>query len=146
MIIGDGATKADRRYLDNLKNLTKMLGLEEKVIFTGWLKKEELWRTFRAADLFVLPSQREGMPNVILEALGVDLPCLGSNIQGVKDVLQYETLMFDPLDDKAIAQEIREIFSDSLFSNKIRKLCQERKGAFMFDWKERLYQMVIGQS
>jgi glycosyltransferase involved in cell wall biosynthesis len=146
LIMGDGTTRAGLRYLDNLKNLTKTLELEKKVIFTGWLEKEELWRTFRAADLFVLPSKREGMPNVILEALGLGLPCLGSNIPGVKDVLQYEALMFDPLDEEAIAQKIRQVFSDNLLFDKIKRLCQERKGTFMFDWKEKLYQMVMGRS
>jgi glycosyltransferase involved in cell wall biosynthesis len=146
LIIGSGTTKADHRYLDNLKNLTKTLGLEKKVCFAGWLKKEELWRIFRGADLFVFPSKREGMPNVMLEALGADLPCLGSNIPGIKDVLQYEELVFDPLDEEAIAQKIRQIFSQNLFFDKIKRLCQERKKVFVFDWEEKVYQMVIGRS
>jgi glycosyltransferase involved in cell wall biosynthesis len=145
LIIGDGSTKADFRYQDYLKKLTDSLDLGKRVIFTGWLKKEELWKIFQSADLFVLLSISEGMPNVILEALGVDLPCLGSNIPGVNDILQYEELLFDPLDEEAIVQKIRQIFSSSVLFEKIKILCQERKKVFIFDWKEKVSQIVVRQ-
>ncbi len=141
-IIGDGSTKEDTHYLENLKAITKELDLEKKVIFTGWLQKEEMWRTFRAADLFVLSSLNEGMPNALLEAMGCNIPCLGSNIPGIRDILNYKELMFDPLDEKAIADKVRRFFSDFQYSNYIISLCQERKKAFVFDWKEKIFQMV----
>ncbi len=141
-IIGEGTTKEDALYLDNFKKMIKELGLEQMVIFTGWLQKEELWRTFRASDLFILPSLDEGMSNVLLEALGLNLPCLGSKIPGVEDILQHEELMFDPLDVEALANKIRDIFSDVLLFEKVKYLCQERKKVFLFDWKETLFQIV----
>ena len=141
-IIGDGATKEDTPYLENLKEVTKELGLEKMVIFTGWLQKEEMWKIFRSADLFLLSSLNEGMPNVLLEALGLNLPCLGSNIPGIKDILQYEELMFDPSDEEALSTKIKQFFSDDQYFQKIKGLCQERKRAFLFDWKERMFQAV----
>ncbi len=95
-----------------------------------------------AADLFVLPSRSEGMPNAMLEALGADLACIGSNIPVVKDILKYDELMFDPLDVEALANKIRDIFSDVLLFEKVKYLCQERKKVFLFDWKETLFQIV----
>jgi glycosyltransferase involved in cell wall biosynthesis len=89
-----------------------------------------------------MPSINEGMPNAMLEALGFDLPCIGSNIAGINDILQYKELMFDPLDEKAIAEKIQHAFYDSQFFNKIKELCQERKKAFTFDWKEKVFQMA----
>ena len=77
LIVGEGSAKTDFHYQNYLKELTETLGLDKRVIFTGWLEKEELWKIFRAADLFVLPSKSEGMPNAMLEALGFDLPCFG---------------------------------------------------------------------
>ena len=76
-----------------------------------------MWRTFRAADLFVLSSLSEGMPNVLLEALGLDLPCFGSRIPGIQDILLHEELMFDPQDEKAIADKVRHFFSNRTHSN-----------------------------
>ena len=81
---GDGSTEADLRYKDFLQELAKKLEVDKKVIFTGWLEKEELWKIYLASDLFVLPSLSEGMPNALLEALGVGLPCLGSRIPGLR--------------------------------------------------------------
>jgi len=142
LIVGDISTETDLRYKNSLQGLAKKLEVDKRVIFTGWLEKEDLWKIYLAADLFVLPSLSEGMPNAMLEALGVDLPCIGSNIAGINDILQYEELMFDPLDEKAIAEKIQHAFYDSQFFNRIKELCQERKKAFTFDWKEKAYEMI----
>lgn len=142
LVAGEGSTKSDFHYKDDLKNLVKTLGLGKQVIFTGWLQQEDLWMIFHASDLFVLPSKSEGMPNVILEAMGRDLPCIGSDIPGIRDIFQYDELMFDPSDETALADKIHQILSDHQFFDKLKRLCQERKKAFAFDWKERAIQMV----
>ena len=130
--MGDGSTEADFRYKDSLQGLAKKLGVDKQVIFTGWLEKEDLWKIYLASDLFVLPSLSEGMPNAMLEALGVGLPCMGSNIPGIKDILQYEELMFDPRDEKALVDKIQQLFTDRQFLDKVKRLCQTRKDVFDF--------------
>ena len=142
LVVGDGSTKADFQYRDYLKGLAKTLEADKQVIFTGWLEKEDLRKIYLAADLFVLSSKSEGMPNVMLEAMGIGLPCIGSNIPGIRDILQYDELIFDPLDEKALVDKIWQIFSDNPFFDRVRRLCQERKKVFLFDWKERAFQMV----
>ena len=142
LIVGDGKTEADLRYKDFLQGLTKKSGVDRQIIFTGWLEKEDLWKIYLASDLFVLPSLSEGMPNALLEAIGLDLPCLGSRIPGVVDILQYEELLFDPHDSETIAEKVKQFFSNGEVRNRILKLCHERKKAFDFDWKERAFQMV----
>ena len=142
LIVGDGSTEADFQYGDFLKARAKELKVEERVIFTGWVEKEELWKIYLASDLFVMPSINEGMPNALLEALGFDLPCLGSRIPGIIDILEYDELMFDPLDEQALAGKIGKFFSDDQHSKDIIQLCRERKKAFVFDWKEKVFQMV----
>jgi glycosyltransferase involved in cell wall biosynthesis len=140
--VGDGSTEADFQYRDFLKARAKELKVEERVIFTGWVEKEELWKIYLASDLFVMPSINEGMPNVMLEALGCDLPCLGSNIPGIQDILQYPELMFDPLDQKALTDKIQQIFSDRELFDRLKGLCRERRRRFLFNWKERMFQIV----
>jgi len=142
LIVGDASLNSDFWYKNHLKELIKTLGLGKRVIFTGWLKKEELRKILSAADLFIMPSTREGMPNAMLEALGVGLPCMGSNIPGIKDILHYEDLMFDPLEKESLLQKIQGFFSDRQFFDKVKRLCQERKKAFTFDWKEKVFQMA----
>ena len=142
LIVGDGSTKADLRYKQDLKQLTEKMDLTKRIIFTGWLEKEHLWRIFRASDLFILSSKNEGMPNAMLEALGLGLPCMGSRIPGIIDILQYDELLFDPLDEEALAQKIQHLFSDHQYPQEIKGLCEDRKKIFIFDWKEKVFHAV----
>jgi len=89
-----------------------------------------------------LPSLNEGMPNAMLEALGLDLPCIGSDIPGIRDILKHKELMFDPMDEESLLQKLRLFFLNDQFSDQLRKLCQERKRFFSFDWEEKLFQIV----
>jgi glycosyltransferase involved in cell wall biosynthesis len=146
LIVGDGSTEADFRYKDSLQGLAKELGVDKQVLFTGWLEKEELWKIYIACDLFVFPSLSEGMPNAMLEALGVGLPCMGSNIAGIKNILQYEELMFVPQDEKALTNKIQQFFTEKQFFDKVKRLCQQRKDLFVFDWKERAFEMITETS
>jgi glycosyltransferase involved in cell wall biosynthesis len=86
------------------------------------------------------------MPNTLLEALGSNLSCLGGNIAGVKDILQYEELMFNPQDEEALVNKIQHIFNDRQLFDKVKRLCQERKEVFKFDWKEKVFQMIPGKN
>jgi glycosyltransferase involved in cell wall biosynthesis len=142
LIVGDGSTEADLSYKDSLQGLAKKLGVDENVILTGWLEKEEFGKVYIASDLFVLPSLSEGMPNVLLEALGSGLPCIGSNIAGIKDILHYDEMLFDPLDDRALSHKIRQLFSDIEFFELVKNLCQERKNVFVFNWKEKVFERI----
>ncbi len=127
-IIGDGSSEADIHYVDGLRKLARRLDLEKKVIFTGWVEKGELWRLLRVADLFILPSLKEGMPNVLLEALGCDVPCLGSNIPGIRDILWHDELMFDPDDEEVLTHKIGTFFlRPELFFNLVVQLCLQKK-------------------
>ncbi len=144
LIVGDASTIADFHYRDSLQGLAKRLEVDKQVIFTGWLEKEDLWKIYLASDLFVMHSINEGMPNALLEALGVGLACMGSNIPGIKDILHYEDLMFNPLEEESLLQKIQGFFSDRQFFDKVKLLCQERKDVFVFDWEERVFEMITG--
>jgi glycosyltransferase involved in cell wall biosynthesis len=60
-------------------------GLADRVTFTGETFATE--RYYRAADLLVLPSAREGLPNALMEAMASGLPCIASRLPGTTDVL-----------------------------------------------------------
>jgi glycosyltransferase involved in cell wall biosynthesis len=51
---------------------------------------------YRMADIFILPSMNEGMPNVVLEAMSTGLPCLANKVSGAEDIINGENgLLFD---------------------------------------------------
>jgi L-malate glycosyltransferase len=72
--------------LPQLRDLAAGLGLNKYVDFKGHY--EEMTDIYRNADLLVLPSLREGMPNVVLEAMASGLPVLAADIGGCRELLQ----------------------------------------------------------
>jgi glycosyltransferase involved in cell wall biosynthesis len=59
--------------------------------YTDWIED-----FYRMADMFILPSMNEGMPNVILEAMSTGLPCLANKVSGAEDIINGENgLLFD---------------------------------------------------
>lgn len=74
-------------------------------------------RYFRAADVYVLPSVREGLPLALIEAMSSGLPCVASLLEGSTDVLidhQVNGLLVAPDDEAGMAAALRLLLSDRL--------------------------------
>lgn len=67
VLIGNVHTESDKKYLEELKVLIKELNLEDKIIFPGFQKNPYPW--VKNAELFVMSSNSEGLPLVLVEAL-----------------------------------------------------------------------------
>ena len=133
IIIGDVSTR-DLDEKKKLKRLVASLELSERVIFTGW--RMDACDIVKSSDLFVLPSLSEGCPLSLLEALGLGVPCLGSRIPAVEEVLGYEELLFDPVKENELTQKLLSS-RDQKTLTRWRKLSEERGAAYTFDWNNR---------
>ena len=71
-----------------IKELITTCGVEEQVILTGFLNENELADYFLLADLFVLPSKKEGFGIVFIEALACGLPVICGNADGSVDAIR----------------------------------------------------------
>lgn len=87
-IVGDGILK------DHLENLVNTHNLEEKIIFLGWLEKDEVLREMKSAHFLFLLSEIEGLSNSGLEAYSLGLPIIASNSPGVRDFVKNEITGF----------------------------------------------------
>lgn len=85
-IVGEGPLR------NRLKALIDELDLSEQAHLIGGQSNETLQQWFNAADLSVLVSAREGMPNVVLESLACGTPVLATRVGGVPEVLVSEQL------------------------------------------------------
>ncbi|MGB5771561.1 MAG: glycosyltransferase family 4 protein, partial [Crocosphaera sp.] len=93
-----------------LEQLTKDLGIGDRVIFAGFVPTEDLVNHYRLADAYIMPSQ-EGFGIVYLEAMACGVPVLSGNADGSADPLQDGTLGW-PVphrDPDAVAQGCIEI-------------------------------------
>ena len=100
VIIGDGSLRA------SFEEFAKSLGIHDYVQFTGLLPSSDDVRSIMLdADMFVFPTQGEGLPRGILEAMAIGLPVLSTPVGGIPEVIDRKYL-FNPLDSDAFAKEI----------------------------------------
>lgn len=142
VIVGDGTYRA------SLQAMARDLGIQDSIIFPGRVSDELLPSYYRAADLFALPSLKEGFGIVFLEAMYYAKPCIGVRAGGVPEVVDdgrtgYITAPDDPdalaasilalvLDEnlreamgRAGRQKLQREFSSETFKRKLEAaLCQ----------------------
>ncbi len=114
ILAGDGPLAS------SLKNLVKELGMESVVSFPGFVKFQQAQELFRQADIFIMPSviapsgDRDGIPNVIMEAFAHRVPVVATNVSGIGEVvLDQETgLLVEQRDPEGLAQAIASMAGD----------------------------------
>lgn|SRR5690554_4726115 len=103
-IIGDG------RQRESLEELARKNRI--RCIFHGLVvDRDKLFDIVSKSDIFVIPSHTEGMPRALLEAMAIGMPCVGTAVGGVPEVLSSDALVH-PNDPVALALKIKE-FSES---------------------------------
>jgi glycosyltransferase involved in cell wall biosynthesis len=114
-IIGDGP------QLLALKSLAHDLGIENAVLFPGWCAYDRLPKVYATADAMAVPSvvgsdgDRDGLPNVLLEALATGVPVAGSDLPGIREAIQHEEtgLICPAGDPDALADALRRLLTES---------------------------------
>jgi glycosyltransferase involved in cell wall biosynthesis len=142
-LVGDGKLEA------KLRELAASLELQN-VRFHGRADGDELRNLYRNADIFVLPSEREGMPLVLLEALAMGLPVVATDIPGSRDVIVdgINGVLVPPDDATALRKALLSVATDL---DGYRRMSEaSRRLATQYSWAEagatfeRLYAEVVG--
>jgi teichuronic acid biosynthesis glycosyltransferase TuaC len=81
VIAGDGPDKPA------LQALAQQIKVDSRVQFLGRIAQNELARYYSAADILVLPSSREGWPNVLLESMACGTPVVSTNVGGTAEIV-----------------------------------------------------------
>jgi len=115
ILIGEGPQRA------NLEELARALGIADRVEFTGPLSQREVARLYSEATLFVLASiivtsygKRDVIPNVLVEAMAMQVPVVASAISGVGELVSDGSSgrLVPPSDPEALAQVLDELLGD----------------------------------
>lgn len=99
--------EVDASLADRIRRDAARTGCADRVLMIEQTDAIERW--YRAADVFVLPSTREGLPNVVLEAMASGLPCIVTRLPGVTD-----SMITDGDDGLLVGADDRAAFKDAL--------------------------------
>lgn len=96
---------------DELKKMTSDNGLDDYILFLGY--RNDIKELYRASDIFVMPSLREGLSRSIMEAMASGLPCVVSNIRGNVDLIRNKKggFLCDPRNVSSFAEAIKDCVS-----------------------------------
>jgi len=105
-IVGEGSERS------RLEGLARDLGLARQVEFRGAVAETDA--LYRESDIFVLTSDWEGTPNVILEAMASGLPVVATRVGGVPEIVQHGVTgyLVDPGDENALAEALSILIGD----------------------------------
>jgi glycosyltransferase involved in cell wall biosynthesis len=96
--------------LDSAKLLSQQLGLSDRVRYLGF--RRDVPELLAAADLLVLPCEREGLPVCVMEALAMNKPVIGANARGTRDLLAPDCGWLHEVGDvKMLAEQIDYVLS-----------------------------------
>lgn len=121
LIIGDGPERG------KLEQLARELGVESRVIFTGF--KEETHLYYKIMDLFLLTSFSEGTAMTLLEAMASSVPCIATNVGGNPEIVVHnETGALIPDNDHdALAETVLSLLQDQ---QEIHRLGKQGRARF----------------
>lgn len=109
------------------------LGLENEVIFPGFVRDEDLPALYSAADLFVFPSLYEGFGLPVLEAMACGAPVVTSNTSSLPEVAGEAALLIDPRSLEALARAMRDVLDNKILRDDLR--ARGPKQAAKFTWE-----------
>jgi glycosyltransferase involved in cell wall biosynthesis len=107
------AGSGDAEFTEGLRAQVRRLGIEQDVIFTGFLAGEQKMAAFAAADLFVLPSYSENFGVVVVEAMASSVPIIISDRVGLaEDIRQADAGVIVPCQHEALVASMAELIDD----------------------------------
>jgi glycosyltransferase involved in cell wall biosynthesis len=107
-LVGDGPQRT------RIESLVKQLDLSKQVIFEGEVSYGEVARIMSEASVFALPSIKEGLPKVLLEAMASELAIVSAAIPGVSEVITNDEngLLVEPKSAEGLAKAILTLLGD----------------------------------
>lgn len=138
-IVGEGMLR------DSLGKLAADLGIEQRIVWLG--NADNVFSFYRNADLFVLASRHEGMPNALLEAMACGLPAIVSNASpGPLELVEngINGLVVPVEDVSALANAIQRLMDDSELRQRLGNNAMNRVAECEIGHAIRVWEQTIG--
>ena len=133
-VVGTGASQVQ------LDSMAEELGVSDLIRYVGTVPYDQLEKAYQYADIFVLTSLSEGMPSVILEAMGCGLPVIASDVGGNNELVEEGAngylIVGDDIDK--LAQDLARLINDGSLRQTMGQ--ESRRRALKYDWRH-----IMGQ-
>jgi glycosyltransferase involved in cell wall biosynthesis len=146
VIVGSGYMQ------EQLTNIVRSMGLEHKVLFTGFVDEQSLLKLQKLADVSVVPSLFEPFGIVALEAMAAKSPVVVSDTGGLGEIVQHDVtgVKVYPNNTESLAWGISKVLTDSSYARYIRQNAY-KEILERYDWDKiaqqtrRLYEAVLSE-
>lgn len=125
---------------EKLCETIKRLGMQEKVIFTGFIPDEDLPAVYSGAISCVFPSIHEGFGLFALEAMACGVPLIVNKAGALEEVVGDAGIVLQDCTSENLAIAMIDLFQDSTLRRRLRELGLKR--AKSFSWKKAAYQLL----
>ncbi|MFT4577842.1 MAG: teichuronic acid biosynthesis glycosyltransferase TuaC, partial [Nitrospinales bacterium] len=147
-IIGEGEEQ------QNLEKQILDVKLEQKITLLGSVDHNSISKWLKAADIFVHPSQSEGTPNVLLEAMACGLPVIASKVGGIPELIKDNTegLLFESNSKDDLKEKLNRLTQDKQLQKILAKNAQKKITTHYSSWKNQaekllaLYEQLLTSS
>ena len=152
IIIGTGP------MISYFKNHTKKIGIQEMVRFIGKVHHSEIKKYYGMLDLFVIPRVKNKMtetisPLKILEAMGIGIPVVGSNVGGISEIITdgVNGFLFEPQDPKDLAKVLKKLIRNEDLRKKVAQRAkiwvqQNREWKNLIETYRSVYKNLLNES
>jgi len=118
--------------LSQIQQSLKELGLQDRIIFPGYIQEQDLPKVYNLATALIYPSTYEGFGLPVLEAMACQTPVICSNATSIPEVGGDAAWYFNPFDPVDIGRKIGEVVNDPNLRQKLsQKGAQQTK---KFSW------------
>jgi glycogen(starch) synthase len=146
VIVGSGYMQ------EQLSTIVKSMGLEHKVLFTGFVDEENLMRLQKVSDVSIVPSLFEPFGIVALEAMAAKSPVVASDTGGLSEIVGHDVtgVKVYPNNTDSLAWGILKVLTDPKYAQFLRENAY-RTIMEKYDWDKiaqqtiRLYESVLGE-
>jgi glycosyltransferase involved in cell wall biosynthesis len=133
--------------LERLTAIAHELNLVDKVVFHGSVGHEAVLRLLSESHLFVFPSEFEGFPKALLEALACGLPAIATNVSVIPHLIGDRCgILLDDTSAPAVADAILHVISDDARMAEMGRSARAESGAYTLEQWVLRYAELIGEA
>lgn len=122
LLVGTGG------LLEESQKLVQDLNLENRVKFLG--NRNDVERLLKTSDIIILSSKHEGLSLSNIEGMSASKPFIGSNVPGLREIVQGYGLLFDQGNSYDLAEKILSLIDNPAYKNEIAEKCFQRAKEF----------------